>query len=242
MSFTRYVKKAGIAFLFLLACISFGIWTRAGIVRDIPELEISRNKVERRKFPHYVDRIYDFDHDFDNDNSNIIKVLVVGNSYARDWANILLESVMEDRIVISYSPRIPNDERISESDYIFVYLRRNELPDRFWSLVPDKEKVYGIGTKNFGDCNTIIYSKRFYQKDIHRYSVAVQKKYVEEEKVLQEQWKDQYLSLLKYVWDREEKVRVFTHENKFISYDCYHLSPAGARYFAQRIDWNAVFA
>ena len=36
-------------------------------------------------------------------------------------------------------------------------------------------------------------------------------------------------------------VKIFTEDNKFISYDCYHLSPAGARYFAEKIEWDTIF-
>lgn len=64
MKYSQLAGKLILASTVFLVVIPFIIWTRAGIVRDIPELEISRERVERRKFPHYVDRIYDYYHNF----------------------------------------------------------------------------------------------------------------------------------------------------------------------------------
>ena len=58
---------------------------------------------------------------------------------------------------------------------------------------------------------------------------------------LQEQWGDHYISILSYAKNEDGTVKIFTEDNKFISYDCYHLSPAGARYFAEKIEWDTIF-
>ena len=41
----------------------------------------------------YVDRIYEYDVDFPEENGKI-NVMLIGNSFARDFGNILLESEM----------------------------------------------------------------------------------------------------------------------------------------------------
>ena len=33
-------------------------------------------------------------------------------------------------------------------------------------------------------------------------------------------------------------IRFFTEDGKFISQDCYHLTQAGAKWFADKIDWS----
>lgn len=148
---------------------------------------------------------------------------------------------MKERVAISYAQGIPEDNWIRNSDYIFVFLRKEELSDEFWDAVPDPDKVYGIGTKNFGDSNAIIYNKRLLGADIHQYCATVQKRYADEEEILQKQWGDHYISLLSHVKNDDGTVNIFTDENKFLSYDCYHLSPAGARYFAEKVDWSTIF-
>lgn len=231
----------------LLLFVSFGIWTRAGIVRDIPELEIDKHNIERRKFPHYVDRIYNYNHDYSDYDSDRIKVLLIGNSYARDFANILLESMMNDRMELSYMPGISEQyseetaNRIHNSDYVFCFSEKESLPSYFWDSVSYPENVYGIGTKNFGDCNSIIYNKRFVIDDIHKETAIIEQSYEEQEVTLQEQWGDHYISILSYAKNEDGTVKIFTEDNKFISYDCYHLSPAGARYFAEKIEWDTIF-
>lgn len=37
-------------------------------------------------------------------------------------------------------------------------------------------------------------------------------------------------------------VRVFTPEHRFISADGKHLTAAGARFYAERVDWNKLLA
>ena len=63
------------------------------MVRDIPELDIDKNNVHRNMHAEYVDRIYEYDVDFPEENGKI-NVMLIGNSFARDFGNILLESEM----------------------------------------------------------------------------------------------------------------------------------------------------
>lgn len=72
--------------------------------------------------------------------------------------------------------------------------------------------------------------------------MLVQKDYLDQEELLKKQWGDHYISLLSYVQKEDGTVLIFTDDNKFISYDCYHLSPAGARFFAQQIDWKYIIS
>lgn len=69
------------------------LYLHAGVVRDIPELDIDKNNVHRNMHAEYVDRIYEYDVDFPKENGKI-NVMLIGNSFARDFGNILLESEM----------------------------------------------------------------------------------------------------------------------------------------------------
>ena len=127
-----------------------------GIVRDVPELCISQQDRNRGVHAAYNDKIYKMNMDFANDDR--IKVFVVGNSFGRDWVNVMLESFMKNELNISYAFSLPDFEkytaRIQTADYIFwvgvptaeeeAYLHRN---------MKLNAKLYGVGTKNYGECN-----------------------------------------------------------------------------------------
>lgn len=91
-------KKKGIVVL-ICSCIvaigvsagSFKIYLNAGVVRNVPELDITANNVHRGMHSEYCDRVYSWNKPFSNDSKK--KILVVGNSFGRDWANILYELI-----------------------------------------------------------------------------------------------------------------------------------------------------
>jgi len=100
----RVNMKTRIATIFaflLINGLAFTLYMNAGVVRDVPELYVQKNNVHRNMHAEYVDRIYPYDKDFPKNNGKI-NVLVIGNSFARDWGNILLESAMADKINLSY--------------------------------------------------------------------------------------------------------------------------------------------
>ena len=68
---------------------------------------------------------------YDNEKPN---VLVIGNSFARDMANILLESSIHDSINLSYIYKLNNkySERISKEDKIFIRGTKKNVPDYLW--------------------------------------------------------------------------------------------------------------
>ncbi len=94
----------------------------------------------------YCDRVYDYDVDFES--SNRLKVLAVGNSYARDFGNILLESESADECELSYSFWFDEAliDRIKKADRIFVFCYKDEVPDYLWKNIKNENIVYGIGT------------------------------------------------------------------------------------------------
>ncbi len=233
-----------IGYILVLCMFSFGIWVRAGIVRDIPELEISVENIDRRKFPHYVDRVYDMSKPFDNVEKDKLNVLTIGNSYARDFSNILLESELKDNIDLSYSFGVPyGDDRIKQSDIIFVFGEKDLIENEFWQDIPEDVQVWGVGTKNYGSCNGSILLKKYWLKD-KIYNITVNP-FIDPsgalEVTLKEQWGDYYISLMDIVRANKDEIFIFTDDHKFISYDCYHLTPAGARYYARIINWEEIF-
>ena len=221
---------------------AFAIYMHAGVVRDVPELYVSMNNVHRNMHAEYVDRIYPYDKDFPTDNGKI-NVLVIGNSFARDWGNILLESEMADKINLSYIYQISEKytERIKQADYIFIYDWKHKVPYYVWENVKPNAEVWGIGTKNFGESNGIIYKNR-HRDDYFQQTIKVNPNYITANEQMKREWKDNYIDLLalSLVGD-DGSVVVFSQDGKFMSQDTRHLSKGGAEFFAKKIDFGAIF-
>ena len=215
---------------------------KAGVVRDVPELDVYTDNIHRGMHAEYVDRIYKYQESFPENNGKY-NVLVVGVSFGRDFANVLLESPMRDSINLSYGHWDDKDimERASNADYIFSFSSKSGVPTALWSTIRKDTQVWGIGTKNYGDSNGLIYSRRN-EPDYFNTTVPLNPEY----KQLNEQWKaewgnDRYVDFIQMSVDKEGRVKVFTPEHKMISQDCEHLTQGGAKFYASIIDWSVVF-
>lgn len=115
-------KAWGVIGVMLIATtvISLYIYKNAGVIRDVPELEVVKGKVKRGQWTEYCDRVYKYDKDFTNTDKP--KWYVIGNSFGRDMVNIILESELSSTVEISYS--YINDykdkkSRFSNADVVF---------------------------------------------------------------------------------------------------------------------------
>ena len=210
------------------------IYLRAGVVRDVPELAISTSNIQRNMHSKYCDRVYSYKDEFENNGR--INVLVVGNSFARDWGNILLESEYGNQINLYFSVHFNESllDRIKSADRIFVFENfEDKVPDYVWENT-DTEKVYCIGTKNFGASNGTIYSHRFSDNYFNQ-TVSLDPGYEALNQEKKEKWGDHYIELIEPVLV-DGRVRVFSDEKMFLSQDCRHLTEAGAKYYARILD------
>lgn len=219
------------------------IFKKGGVVRNVPELYINKNdKVDHKA---YNDKIYKLDKPFETNKRHW---LVVGNSFGRDFANVILESSVADSIELSYifvdnfkdakyadryasadlvwlSCMITNEEIVSELD---VLLQQNGL---------SRNQLVVVGTKNFGTSNGQFYVKRgtdgyFEQR------TCMEEGYEERNDSMKLKYGGRYLDLIGLVIDENHTVPVFTPDHKFISQDCRHFSMGGAKWFAMLIDWD----
>ena len=228
--------------------VAFAIYMHAGVIRDVPELDISKATVHRNMHAEYCDRIYKYNNEFTND-SDRIKVLVIGNSFARDWANILFESEYKDKIELSYiytdySLAKLNERkhlsRIQNSDYIFVFAKKSVVPDFLWQNAGNKNNIYGIGTKNFGQNNGSIYRHR-HEPDYFNMTVASNPDYEALNALWKEEWGSHYIDFMEKVRTEDGRIRVFSENHKFISQDCEHLTQSGAQFYAKAINIRGIF-
>lgn len=214
---------------------AFALWIyqKGGIVRDVPELDIREGETDSMAFEHYTDRIYQYDHEFSQDNSKK-KILVIGNSFARDFANILLELPMKDSIQLSYHYCIEDCplSRIRQSDRIYFFGWKHEVPKVVWQNLRAGSEIWGIGTKNHGTSNGIFYKNRL-RYDYFAQRATIRPEFCIINQILKEEWKDKYVDLQRLTLQLDGTVPIFTPDRHFITYDGRHLTPSGARYYAQ---------
>jgi peptidoglycan/LPS O-acetylase OafA/YrhL len=243
-AFTYYILERGLAVSNILrACLvivfltvnAFALWIyqRGGVVRDVPELDIYEGSADPTSFERYTDRIYQYDREFLPDVSRKI-ILVIGNSFARDFANILLESPMRDSIQLSYHyafvdcPR----SRIRQCDRIYFFGWKHDVPSEVWQNLHHSADIWGIGTKNHGTGNGIFYKNR-YRSDYFAQRTTIREDFHIVNRMLKEEWQDKYVDFLSLTLQPDSTVPVFTPDHHFITYDGMHLTPAGTRYYDQ---------
>ena len=205
------------------------------MVKDVPELDIYEGSADPSAFERYTDRVYQYDHEFSLDNPRK-KILVIGNSYARDFANILLESPMRDSIQLSYHYGIEDcpTSRIRQCDRIYFFGWKHQVPEVVWQNLKQGADIWGIGTKNHGTSNGIFYKNR-HRSDYFAQRTSICSDFLIVNHLLKEEWQDKYIDLLSLTLQSDSTVPVFTSDHHFITYDGMHLTPAGTRYYVQML-------
>ena len=217
-----------------VAINSFALWIYSigGAVRDVPELDIRKGYADPKIFERYTDRIYAYDKEFSSDSTKK-KILIVGNSFARDFANILLESRYADSIQLSY--RYSFDDcpmtRIRQCDRIYFFGWKHDVPDDIWRNLKSDADIWGIGSKNHGTSNGIFYKNRYFA-DYFDQQTTISEDHYAVDSLMKEEWKDNYINLLS-LFSHIHSVPVFTPDHHFITYDCMHLTPLGAKYYSK---------
>ncbi|WP_205855206.1 acyltransferase family protein [Pirellula sp. SH-Sr6A] len=229
-------------FLVLIPAISsttaFGYYlnSRGGIVRDVPELDIRITDATKGVHSRYNHKIRELNQGF-TEVSQLERVLIVGNSFARDWANILLESSEAQSIEIQYVEHPMSDptflSKFQRADIVFFSTAsRRDIANM--GVSTEDPRIYVIGTKNFGTTAGIFYN---YRGDNYiSQTTEIDDEHWEVDAKLRSDWGSQFVDLLSEVKADGERVHVITPEGKLISQDCRHLTKAGATFFARRLE------
>ena len=238
----RFCTLLCVVLCLLVSSASFLVFRRAGVVRDVPELGIYTSNIIPDLHADYCDRIYDYNKAFTDTDK--VRVLVLGNSFGRDFANVLLESDYGDDIELSYATSADQagQGRIAEADYVFYAIYGNDFKGLPSLLTTEgtMEKLYLIGFKNYGSSNGNFYSRRFSDHYLEQ-SVTLTEDFFRQNDALRERFGEAYIDMLTPVQKEDGSIRVFTDEGKFISPDCHHLTVYGAKYYAEVLDLNAIF-
>ncbi|MEM9502329.1 MAG: acyltransferase [Cyanobacteria bacterium P01_E01_bin.43] len=174
------------------------------------------------------------------------RALIVGNSQARDFANILIETGVMDSAQLIYRSGLsvcdytdlPEADvaLIQQADVIFLPIV--DIPETCESLLSTNQaeanNVVFVGPKHFGyNLNAFItleregrptYTARVFddirQANIHNASIIPA---------------DRYIDLISYASEDGTHIRIFDDNGNIISADRVHITQAGAIFFADRL-------
>ena len=221
------------------------IYINAGVVRDIPELYVSVQNKHRGMHAEYVDRANLYNKPFTTDKHHWY---VIGNSFGRDFVNVILESPIADSVEVSYSTDVnfrKEKERFKQADMVFIstlglteeLVTEVEILCLANGLQPNQLVV--VGEKNFGVSNGQVYAKRGDDDYFDKYvDVEDKEHFIVKNKYFAELYGERFIDLMSFVTNNKDQVRVFSPDHHFISADCRHLSKGGAIMFSHLINWD----
>lgn len=229
------------ALTILIGYLSYKLYMCNGVVRDIPELEIYKDKPETWEPQFYNASVSDHDIDFPHNGKK--NVLIVGDSYARDWFNVLCEAHVDSFMNMSYHyvRDAVLENRIMHADYIFLAVYGDFTP--YFDYIPRimSKHFYLVGTKRFFSTAGVIYNH--YPKDAGYYhqTVLPPEDVAEVNQHDYDVFREKFIDPMKVMKNADGSYRIFTPEGKLISHDGLHLTRAGAKYYASRMNIISYF-
>ena len=224
----------------LLIGTSFFLNSRSGVIRDVPELDTYVGKTSDRMHIAYNEGAFKYDKDYAS--SDKLHWAVIGDSFGRDFVNILREMSIENQVEITYigifkyhEPE--NIRRVKESDLVFRTMSIAQFDyGNFYNYIDsigfDRKKVVIVGSKCFGHSLGQVYARRN-QKNYYRITMPIEDCYFIENDKLSKKCHGHYIDLITPIRVSETDVRVFTDDYKIISQDCEHLTQNGAKLYAK---------
>ena len=214
-----------------LVMVGFRFYKQNGIVRDVPELGISKDNTSFQS-QDYNSRNNVFDTDFPTNNKK--NILVLGDSFARDWINVLRES----GALTSYNISVHSLDdsvalaRAKKADIIFM---ANNAPFNFHRAMPEiaNHQYYRVGHKGFGKCNGNVYDRILLglsgYDQTFRYDDSLN---IDERKLFGKH----FIDMMACIELSKGQYPYFTPNHKFFSHDGIHLTQAGAQRFAHLLN------
>lgn len=234
----------------VLTGVAFWLNSCSGVIRDVPELDTYVGKTTERMHIAYNEEGYNYDKDFVS--SDKVNIVVVGDSYGRDFVNILREMKIEDRVEIAYvknheKTKANNIKRIQNSDFAFFTLTivpQESHVDAIYQFADGigirRDKMMIVGSKRFGHSLGQVYAKR-HQKDYFNSTSEIDEWYLTQNEEFKVKCQGRYIDMITPVLVSGNHVRVFNDDHKIISQDCEHLTQNGAKYYAKLLE-NTISA
>lgn len=188
-------------------------------------------------------------------NANKKNLLIVGNSFARDFTNMMIENNVGERYEIIYLDDIYSNALISKklmtaADLIITVSSNGMSGQVNEDSIVRSSKVLleflkdnsngnfvRIGTKNFGHNNNFV--KRKSKTELLNYEVNVNNSNLIANNIEKSLWGERYIDLIATISNNGSKVPLFTPNNNFISFDTNHVTKEGAIYLGKQLLLNS---
>jgi peptidoglycan/LPS O-acetylase OafA/YrhL len=177
------------------------------------------------------------------------RVLVVGNSFARDYINMLRENGNLSGMDVVYTDDDCSHGKSADFASLVASSNLVVVSQNWGQTVQDGEasqvfacyqdirkissgRVVVLGAKNFGWNNDFVKFMPGNVSDIRIAPLSTVTAFNEAERAL---IGDDYIDIMGTISDDAGKVPIFTPDKRFITYDSNHLTKAGARYIGSKI-------
>lgn len=182
------------------------------------------------------------------DENELLNILVIGNSYGRDIANIILETYDENNFNLIYRDDITTcsmlnvefKDLLKESSLIIFGSSYEKVScNESLSLnSPYKDKTYFIGNKFFG--NNLNWIMRVDMQNRKYLRNPINENLIENENMLRKTLPNKkFISLFDHLVN-ENGVLITDHNGMLISDDREHLTLSGTKYVGENIFKNSV--
>jgi len=197
----------------------------------------------------YADRAYSLEKEKFSSSSE--KMLIIGNSFARDFYNALEENGATSGYEVVYLYDYYKDLDLSRSlleiadvvfwvssagmagvDVIKEDLTKSAIQKRTELERYSGDKYYYVGTKNYGFNNNFIKLKDW--NETKDYMVEINSSSISANNVERKVFSENYVSLMD-LFRVDNKTRIFTDDHKFISFDTEHITKYGAIYLGNKL-------
>lgn len=244
--------------IFTLSALGIFIFSSWGVYlhahNGLPERIFKASEIEPSEtYIAYNERAFQFrSNSFKHSSAR--KVLVLGNSFARDFVNMNLESFSQENIEFVYSDEFPDcldglsgkwENLYSQAD-IIVYASGGVgagthcISANIVNATRRQKLIYYIGGKQFGynlnwiarvpEPNRALLSNRVIQAALdeeHHLISLVPAKY--------------FLSIYDRTLDKKNRIPITDEHGRLITPDRAHLTRYGAIYFGKRVLWNTPY-
>jgi peptidoglycan/LPS O-acetylase OafA/YrhL len=244
----------------LLGGAGFAIDRMSGFPARVPATGGATDGGGRQARAAYVDRAYSLRSERFKDDGRT-KVLILGNSFARDFLNMIVENDYMRGCELSYEPVLEISAfscirdfekltpglraRILACDVLVLVMPIFDVTcvreDIAWLRSEGVRQVLVIGTKNFGwNPNAIL---RMSDADARQFRAAVLKEVVDANAVARSSVPDgSFVDVLELTMDSDGRVPLLTPDGELISEDGGHLTRAGARFIGKRVFEHPLLA
>src|SRR5690606_2505556 len=194
----------------------------------------------------YVDRVFDLQKNAFADSGKA-RITVIGNSFARDLVNTILEyeGYSTSRFDVAYQFKdcsaalTENRALIKSSDFILLtsdWGQAGEHPADAVGLAAGvgemagvtSAQIFVVGRKNFGWNNNFVL--RYAYDDAIALRTRPMSPITAFNQAAAEAIDERFINLLVLLQDDQGKVPIFTPDGQLITYDTNHFTPAGARF------------